>query len=62
MLYLAVFSMVHPQDLLEEDDILVDEEMEVGKTQCMVSPTHSLLDSIGDEGIGSQLDGRSEAN
>ena len=62
MLYLAVFSMVHPQGFLEEYNILLEEEMEVGEgnSQVGASPSHSLLSSERDEDSGSQPGRRSK--
>ena len=66
ILYLAViFSMVHVQGFLNEEDILVDEEMEVREraAQGGAFPSHRILDSRhGDEGSVSSPAGRSDAN
>ena len=33
MLYLAVYSMVHPDSFLKEEDILADKDVEVGEVE-----------------------------
>ena len=61
MLYLAVYSMVHPDGFLKKEDILVGEDMEGGEVEGPgPSPSQSILDYKDEEDHGSQLDRRSE--
>ena len=61
MLYLAVYSMVHPNSFLDEDYILADEELEAGEMEGQwASPSRSLLDLEEEMELGSQLDRGSE--
>ena len=57
----SVYSMVHRNGFLEEEDILVHEDMEVGEVEGLgPSPLQSILDLKEEEDLSSQPDRRSE--